>query len=62
MPDMSGIDASIAIQKAVPSFRILLFCGQFATAELLKQAKASGYDFELLAKLIHPQDILDKLR
>lgn len=62
MPDMNGIDASVAIQKALPKCKILLFSGQFATAELLRQARASGHDFELLAKPIHPQDILDKLR
>jgi CheY-like chemotaxis protein len=62
MPDMNGIDASIEIRKALPSCKILLFSGQFATAELLQQARSSGHDFELLAKPIHPQDILDKLR
>lgn len=62
MPDMNGIDASVAIRKALPKCKILLFSGQFATAELLQQASASSYDFELLAKPIHPQDIIDKLR
>lgn len=62
MPDMNGIDTSIEIKKALPACKILLFSGQFATAELLQEAGASGHDFELLAKPIHPQDILDKLR
>lgn len=62
MPGINGIDASIEIKRALPSCKILLFSGQFATAELLQQARASGHDFELLAKPIHPQDILDKLR
>ena len=57
MPDMNGIDASIAIQKTLPSCKIVLFSGQLATAELLQQASAAGYDFELLAKPIHPLDI-----
>lgn len=61
MPDMTGVEASIEIKDALPACKILLFSGQFATAELLQEARASGYDFELLAKPIHPQDILDKL-
>jgi two-component system OmpR family response regulator len=31
MPDMTGIAASIEIQKALPACKILLFSGQFAT-------------------------------
>lgn len=62
MPDINGIEASIEIKNTLPACKILLFSGQFATAELLQDARASGHDFELLAKPIHPQDILDKLR
>jgi CheY-like chemotaxis protein len=61
MPDVNGVDASIQIQKALPACKIFLFSGQFESAELLHQAKASGYDFELLAKPIDPQDLLNKL-
>lgn len=42
MPDMNGIDASIEIKKALPACKILLFSGQFATAELLQEALASA--------------------
>lgn len=62
MPDMNGIDASIEIKEALPACKILLFSGQLATAELLKKAQDSGYDFELLTKPIHPHDLLKKLR
>ena len=36
--------------------------GQAATADLLEKAHAQGYDFEILAKPVHPQDLLSKLR
>jgi hypothetical protein len=39
-----------------------LFSGQAATADLLEKAHAQGYDFEILAKPVHPQDLLTKLR
>ena len=62
MPDMNGIEAAIDIRGFLPSCKVLLFSGQAATADLLENARASGYEFEILAKPIHPQDLLAKLR
>jgi CheY-like chemotaxis protein len=62
MPDMNGIEAAIRIRKFLPSCKILLFSGQAATADLLESARAQGHEFEILAKPVHPQDLLAKLR
>jgi CheY-like chemotaxis protein len=62
MPDMNGIDAAINIRKFLPDCKILLFSGQAATADLLSKARAQGYEFDILAKPVHPQDLLAKLR
>ena len=62
MPDMNGIEAAIAIRKFLPSCKILLFSGQAATADLLEHAREQGHEFEILAKPVHPQDLLAKLR
>ncbi len=62
MPDMNGIEAAITIRRFLPSCKILLFSGQAATADLLKKARAKGHEFEVLAKPVHPQDLLAKLR
>jgi CheY-like chemotaxis protein len=62
MPDMNGIEAAIHIREFLPSCKILLFSGQAATADLLENARARGYEFEILAKPVHPQDLLAKLR
>src|SRR5579862_3283643 len=62
MADLNGIDAAIMIRALLPSIKILLFSGQAATADLLEKAHAQGYDFEILAKPVHPQDLLSKLR
>src|SRR3954463_6621630 len=62
MADLNGIDAAIRIREVLPSIKILLFSGQAATADLLEKAHAQGYDFEILAKPVHPQDLLSKLR
>ena len=62
MPDMNGIEAAINIRAFLPGCKILLFSGQAATADLLESARAKGHDFEILAKPVHPQDLLAKLR
>ncbi len=62
MPDMNGIEAAIRIRQFLPSCKILLFSGQAATADLLESARAQGHEFEILAKPVHPQDLLAKLR
>jgi CheY-like chemotaxis protein len=62
MPDMNGIEAAIHIRKFLPGCKILLFSGQAATADLLENARAQGHEFEILAKPVHPQDLLSKLK
>ena len=62
MADLNGIDAAIRIRALLPQIKILLFSGQAATADLLEKARSQGYEFEILAKPVHPQDLLTKLR
>jgi DNA-binding response OmpR family regulator len=62
MAGLNGIDAAIKIREILPSIKILLFSGQAATADLLEKARSQGYEFEILAKPVHPQDLLAKLR
>ena len=62
MTGMTGIEAAIATREKMPSCKILLFSGQAATADLLEKARTQGYEFEILAKPVHPQDLLTKLR
>ena len=62
MPDMNGIEAAISIRGFLPTCKILLFSGQAATADLLENARAQGHEFEILAKPVHPADLLAKLK
>jgi DNA-binding NtrC family response regulator len=62
MPGMTGVELAIHFRKAQPDCRVLLFSGQAATVNLLAQARDQGYDFDLLAKPVHPADLLAKLR
>ncbi len=61
MPGMNGIETAKAIMKLLPQCRIILFSGQTASADLLVKAQAEGYTFEVLAKPINPDVLLEKL-
>ena len=61
MPRMSGIDLAIQIRERHPDCKVLLFSGMAATSDLLEQARLQGYDFEVLAKPVHPTDLLARM-
>jgi CheY-like chemotaxis protein len=61
MPGMSGVDMAIEVKQRYPACKILLFSGQAATADLLEEARRSGHDFEVLAKPVHPKELLAKV-
>lgn len=62
MRGLSGIDLAIQVSKSLPSCRVILFSGQASTADLLDRTLAEGYRFELIAKPIHPKELLKALR
>ena len=62
MTGITGIDAAIAARARLPRCKVLLFSGQAATSGLLDQARLQGHEFEVLAKPVHPTDLLAKLR
>jgi CheY-like chemotaxis protein len=62
MTGMTGIEAAIITRAKLPKCKILLFSGQAATADLLEKAREQGHEFEILAKPVHPTDLLAKLR
>jgi len=62
MTGITGIDAAIATRARLPRCKVLLFSGQAATSGLLDQARRQGHEFEVLAKPVHPTDLLAKLR
>jgi CheY-like chemotaxis protein len=62
MTGMTGIEAAVATRARMPNCKILLFSGQATTADLLEKARQEGHEFEILAKPVHPTDLLAKLR
>ena len=62
MPEMNGIELAITIRHQFRDCHILLFSGQADTMELLADAKRRGYNFELLAKPLHPEELVARIR
>jgi DNA-binding NtrC family response regulator len=61
MGKMTGVDLAIYLSRARPECKIVLFSGQTATANLLAEANRKGHDFRLLAKPIHPEQLLKEV-
>ncbi len=62
MPRMNGIEAAIEIGKFLPKCKVLLVSGDNDSSELLQDALARGYRFEILAKPAPPLLLFQKLR
>jgi CheY-like chemotaxis protein len=61
MAGISGVDLAIQMRTQYPNCKILLFSGQAATLDLLKGARAQGYDFRLLQKPVFPSELLSEI-
>jgi hypothetical protein len=59
---MTGFEAAVNLSMKSPHCKILLFSGQAATANLLNEAQGNGRKFEILAKPVHPKDLIEKMR
>ena len=58
MPTLNGVEAAKQICQFVPSAHVILFSGQAAAAALVDKAVAEGHRFEILAKPIKPELLL----
>jgi len=61
MPGISGIELAIKLKSQAPDCRVLLFSGQAAAKDLLAQARCNGHQFNVLAKPVHPDELLTQL-
>lgn len=59
MSGMDGIETAKAIRKLAPGCRIILFSGQAESTDLVSKARAEGHSFELLAKPVNPELLLE---
>src|SRR5579871_5466247 len=62
MPHMNGVQLAIALTKALPQTEILLLSGQAGVTEIMERGQKEGYSFELIAKPVHPEKLLERLK
>ncbi len=58
LPDKNGVELAIAMRQISPDCGVLLFSGQAEIREFLDEAREAGYSFQLLAKPVHPNELL----
>jgi CheY-like chemotaxis protein len=62
MPEFNGVELAKAVRLHCPNTRIFLFSGNAATPGLLQGALNDGEPFQLLAKPVHPLELLNALQ
>ena len=62
MPGVDGVEAAIEIRRRSPECSVILFSGDESAPALVEHARLRGYDFELVQKPLHPQELLSKLK
>jgi len=58
MPGLNGIEVCQVIHSKYPGCHIILSSGQAASNELVNEAQGKGFDWDLLAKPVEPEDLL----
>jgi CheY-like chemotaxis protein len=62
MPELNGIELTALFKAIHPECKVLLFSGMASTADLLARAREQGLDFQVLAKPVHPKELLAALK
>lgn len=61
-PGINGTELATIMVETHPECKVLLFSGNAATGDLLAKARASGRDFTLMTKPVHPSDLLARIK
>jgi CheY-like chemotaxis protein len=61
MPGLDGVAMAMEIRNSLPDVEVLLFSGQAATMELLREAESKGFHFEIMLKPVHPDEVIRKV-
>src|SRR5436305_36467 len=59
MSGITGTEAATSVLEFLPDCRVILFSGQATILDLLEQRYRDGHEFEILAKPVHPQVLLE---
>jgi CheY-like chemotaxis protein len=61
MGAMNGVEAAIEILRALPKCKVLFISGNAGYRDLLKEARAAVFNFEVLEKPIPPPELLGRI-
>jgi len=61
MGEKDGVALAMQLAEVLPSCRVLLISGNTMAGELLAGSQRQGHDFPILAKPVHPNEILEFL-
>jgi DNA-binding NtrC family response regulator len=61
MPGMNGIELAIKLTELCPECRVLLFSGHASIVNLLEDVRKQDRDFAILAKPVHPTELLKRI-
>jgi DNA-binding response OmpR family regulator len=61
MPKLNGIELAIQVKEINPNCCVLLVSGPASTSDLLARASVEGHSFDILAKPVHPLELLGKI-
>ena len=62
MGGINGLELAILVSKRHPNCKIILFSGQASTADLIAQTGPQGQMFEVLAKPVRPQILIEHVK
>jgi DNA-binding NtrC family response regulator len=58
LDDKNGCETALEVLSFLPRCRVMICSGSPAAADALNDYRRRGYNFETLAKPVHPQDLL----
>ena len=58
----TGLESAILISKMLPKCKVILFSGQASTEDLISQAVSEGHTFDILAKPIYPEVLIERIK
>ena len=60
MPQMNGVELALGMVSMVPACKVVLFSGHARSVDLMR-AYDAGHDFPLMAKPMHPSEMLGQV-
>jgi DNA-binding NtrC family response regulator len=60
MPEMNGVELALGMMVVAPQCKVVLFSGHARSVDLMR-AYDAGYEFPLMAKPMHPREMLGQV-